>query len=71
MGSSEISVDEVAKLAHSFHVTPDVVLDVYDGQYRRLADSARIRQYVDLLAFKNTRVALHEMAGAQSDAAST
>ncbi|MGD0503407.1 MAG: DUF3562 domain-containing protein [Steroidobacteraceae bacterium] len=61
-GPQGISVDDVAKLAHSFHVSREVVLDLYDAQYRRLAQSARIRQYVDLLAFKNTRLALHEIA---------
>ncbi len=61
-GAQGISVHDVAKLAHSFHVSREVVLDVYDAQYRRLADGARIRQYVDLLAFKNTRLALHEIA---------
>ena len=61
-GPQGISINDVAKLADSFHVSRELVLDVYDAQYRRLAESARIRQYVDLLAFKNTRLALHEIA---------
>ena len=61
-GASRLNVNDVAKLARSFHVSREVVLDVYDAQYRRLAERARIRHYVDLLAFKNTRLALHEIA---------
>jgi hypothetical protein len=61
-GPKGISGNEVAHLAQSFHVSQEVVLDVYGAQYRRLAEGARIRQYVGLLAFKNTRQALHEIA---------
>jgi hypothetical protein len=61
-GPQGIGVSDLAKLAHSFHVTREAVLSEYDAQYRRLAESARIRQYVDLLAFKNTRLALHDAA---------
>jgi hypothetical protein len=64
-GAQEHKKADVAHLTHlaqAFRVSRELVQGVYEEQYRRLSESARIHQYVDLLAFKNTRQALHAIA---------
>ncbi|MGD0490944.1 MAG: DUF3562 domain-containing protein [Steroidobacteraceae bacterium] len=63
--AQDIEPTDAADLAQLFHVSRQVVRDVYHEQYRRLAEAARVHDYLDLLAFKNTRQALragHDVA---------
>jgi hypothetical protein len=59
----QLTSNEITKLARLFHVSGQVVSEVYHEQYQRLAEGARIQRYVDLLAFKNTRLALRAGTG--------
>jgi len=61
--SHHLGMDRANHLASRYKVTAQHVLQLYEHEYARLAQSARVRHYLDLLALNNTKGLLQDSSG--------
>jgi hypothetical protein len=59
-GSEVRDERSIAELSRSFHVPFHRVAAIYDEQLRRLAEGARIRDFLSVLAMRETRSILND-----------
>jgi hypothetical protein len=56
-----VHLDSLCKLARRKKISEDVVVAVFERERRRLADGAKVENFVDVLAEKRARRTLRQM----------